>query len=382
MRHYNNSRQLYPLGGGTLRSPRGFSATEEEAGITRTATRRYSDHDDGFRLKPKGRLEPDDIARKGNASLRETEKRQRLRIGTWNARTMLKRGKLENVKLEMRRMRMNILGLSEVRWKGVGDYMSGDVRVIYAGGEESQRGVAVILDQEAAKRVVKVIQHSDRLILVKVQAEPVDLVFIQIYMPTTEHDDSEVEELYDAVEELLKKEKGHDYVVVMGDWNAVVGEGRDKEEVGCFGYGERNDRGQMLVEFSRRNKMIITNTWFEHEKRRRYTWKKAGDAGRYQLDYILVRQRYRNSVKNARSYPGVDIDSDHNLVMMTVAVRLKQNMKRSKRRKKWKLEGIEGKAADFNEGILRELQGGNDGQQRTVEEDWKAFREAVKKSAE
>jgi len=55
----------------------------------------------------------------------------------------------------------------------------------------------------------------------------------------------------------------------------------------------------MLVEFSRRMKMKVTNTWFDHNNRRRYTWKMPGDTGRYQLDYILVRQRYGNSVKNS-----------------------------------------------------------------------------------
>ena len=44
-------------------------------------------------------------------------------------------------------------------------------------------------------------------------------------------------------------------------------------------------------------KMVVANTLFKHEKRRRYSWKRPGDSGRYQLDYILVRQKYRNSVK-------------------------------------------------------------------------------------
>jgi len=58
-----------------------------------------------------------------------------LKIGTWNARTMLRRGKLENVKHEMKRNGLNILGLSEVRWIDNGDFMSDDTRVIYAGGQ-------------------------------------------------------------------------------------------------------------------------------------------------------------------------------------------------------------------------------------------------------
>ena len=55
---------------------------------------------------------------------------------------------------------------------------------------------------------------------------------------------------------------------MMGDWNAVVGEGRDDLEVGMFGLGNRNDRVERLVEFCKSNKLMITNTWFQQEKRR------------------------------------------------------------------------------------------------------------------
>jgi hypothetical protein len=57
--------------------------------------------------------------------------------------------------------------------------MSDDIRVIYAGGDESKRGVAVLLDKDTAKRVTTVVQHSDRLILVRIQTEPADIVVIQ-----------------------------------------------------------------------------------------------------------------------------------------------------------------------------------------------------------
>lgn len=58
------------------------------------------------------------------------------------------------------------------------------------------------------------------------------------------------------------------------------------------------------MDFYRRQKMVVTNTRFEQEKRRRYTWKAPGDGARYQLDYIIVKERYRNSVKNSRAMPG------------------------------------------------------------------------------
>src|SRR6476469_8743377 len=88
--------------------------------------------------------------------------------------------------------------------------------------------------------------------------------------------------------------------------NFLVGEGKEDRVVRKFGLGKRNDRGERLLEFCKSQNLVITNTWFEQEKRRRYTRKSPGDLRRYQIDYILVRQRYRNSVKSSWSYPGAD----------------------------------------------------------------------------
>src|SRR6476661_9971545 len=104
---------------------------------------------------------------------------------------------------------------------------------------------------------------SDRLMMIKLNAEPVDVVIIQVYMPTTEHDDEEVDQMYEQIEELIKKQKGKDNLVVMGDWNAVVGEEGEEKVVGKYGLGERNERGEKLVEFCKRNKLIVSNTWFQ-----------------------------------------------------------------------------------------------------------------------
>src|ERR1051325_11948362 len=117
------------------------------------------------------------------------------------------------------------------------------------------------MDRETAKRVIEIEQCSDRVMLVKLKADPVDIVLVQICMPTTDHDNEEIEEMYEKLEEILNTQKGTDYMVIMGDMNAVVGEGRDGQEIGKFGLGQRNERGERLVEFCKRNRMVVTNTW-------------------------------------------------------------------------------------------------------------------------
>ena len=127
-----------------------------------------------------------------------------MRIGTWNVRTMQKRGKLENIKREMSRNRLNILGLSEVRWKESRDLTSDGLRMICTAAKQGQGGVAILLDRETSMRVTKIVLQNDRLLLVKIQAEPADLVIIQVYMPTSTHKDNEVEEMYEQLDYLIK----------------------------------------------------------------------------------------------------------------------------------------------------------------------------------
>ncbi|XP_050421358.1 uncharacterized protein LOC126833839 [Adelges cooleyi] len=123
----------------------------------------------------------------------------------------------------------------------------------------------------------------------------------------------------------------------MGDWNAIVGENTDGREVGKYGLGTRNERGDRLVEFCRQHDLVITNTLFMNHKRRRYTYKMPGDINRYQLDYIMVKNRYKNQIKSSKSYPGADIDSDHNLVMIKSILKFKKLEKPKNKGHKWNL---------------------------------------------
>lgn len=89
----------------------------------------------------------------------------------------------------------------------------------------------------------------------------------------------EVEKVYADIEELLKLTKKKDNGIIMGDFNAVIGELSDKKEIRNYGLGKRNDIGDRLLEFCRQYELVILNTLFKNHKRRRYTWKMPGDIG-------------------------------------------------------------------------------------------------------
>src|SRR5437867_6402342 len=167
---------------------------------------------------------------------------------------------------------------------------------------------------------------------------------------TTAHEDDEVEEIYEQIERIISKQKRNTNVIVMGDFNAIVGEGSDEKVIGKYGLGKRNDRGEMLSDFCKKNQLVVTNTWFQQEKRRRYTWKSPGAKTRYQLDYILVRQRYRNGVKCCKSWPGADVFTDHTLVAMKMNIKLK-TLKRGNRKHKWNIESLKKNNIPFQRSV-------------------------------
>lgn len=305
--------------------------------------------------------------------------KKRINIGTWNIRTLRKKGKLCNVIREMRRAKIKILGLCEVRWPEPGEINTEGVKIIHTGANDGQGGLAMLLDGPAARSVKEIYRFENKILMVKLKAVPTDIVAIQVYMPTTAHEEEEVDAMYDQLENMLEEIKGTDYVILMGDWNAVVGEGGVDGCMGNYGLGKRNKRGQKLIDFCIRQQLVITNTCFQHHKRRRYTWKMPGNGKRYQLDYIMVRKRYRNSVKNSHALPGADADTDHNLVKMSAFLQLKSMRKRNTR-KKLNRGDITLKSKEFAERIDEQLETGKRG--GTVEEKWEGLKNLMTTTAE
>jgi hypothetical protein len=95
-------------------------------------------------------------------------------------------GKLENLKKEMQKNAVSVLEVIEVRLKGQGGIRSGDYTEYYSEGDRTERGVAIEVHKSILKSVVKKSVYSDRIIAVKLKAEPVTVLILQLYIPTSE----------------------------------------------------------------------------------------------------------------------------------------------------------------------------------------------------
>lgn len=262
------------------------------------------------------KIVPHSDLRVGTASNGITKKQKTMRVATWNVRSLGVCGKLENVKLEMMRLNVNVLGMSEIKWKNEGDFWSGDHRIIFSGDNASTTGVGVVLDRKWGRRVKSYMLFSDRIMLIKLEVEGEHLAIMQTYMPTSGYSEEELEVVYEQIEEVLSYVKENETLIILGDWNAVVGEGSDEEVIGRYGLGNRNEWGQRLIDFCVERNLVIANTLFQQPLRRRYTWIQPGDVARYQIDYIILRKKHKRCIQQCKTYPGADICSDHNVVIM------------------------------------------------------------------
>ena len=93
---------------------------------------------------------------------------------------------------------------------------------------------------------------------------------------------------------------------------------------GKFALGIQNEARQGLIEFCQENGLVIANTLFQQRKRRLYTWTSPEDQHRNQIDYILCSQRWRSSIQSAKTRPGADHGSDHELLIAKFRVKLKK----------------------------------------------------------
>ena len=107
---------------------------------------------------------------------------------------------------------------------------------------------------------------------------------IQIYTPTSNAKEAEVESFFEDLEDLLGQTPQKDVLFIIGDWNAKVRSQETPGVTGKFGLGVRNEAGQRLIEFCQENTLVIAKTLFQKHKRRFYTWISPGGQHRNQID--------------------------------------------------------------------------------------------------
>src|SRR6188768_1929770 len=148
---------------------------------------------------------------------------------------------------------------------------------------------------------------SDRIMLLQLQATPVNILVIQVYAPCEDEEEDEKNKFYEMLDQVIAdNRKGRECLIVMSDFNGKVGGNREEDIVGPFGLGSRNKNGQYVVDFCTRHKLHVTNTWFQQKISAQHPWVSPDGVTKNQIDYVLVDKRFRQGVRNSKSMPGAD----------------------------------------------------------------------------
>ena len=192
----------------------------------------------------------------------------------------------------MARVNVNILGISKLKWTGMGEFNSDDHYIYYCGQESLRRnGVAIMVNKRVQNAVLGCNLKNDRMISVHFQGKPFNITVIQVYAPTSNVEEAEVEWFCEDLEDLLELTPKKDVLFIIGDWDAKVGSQEIPGVTGKSGLGVQNEAGQRLTEFCQENALVIANTLFQQHKRLPCTWTSPDGQHRNQTDYILCCRR-------------------------------------------------------------------------------------------
>ena len=150
----------------------------------------------------------------------------------------------------MARVNVDILVISQLKWTGMGEFNSEDHYFYYCGQESLRRnGVPIIVNKRVQNAVLGCSLKSDTMISVRFQGKPFNITVIQAYAPTSNVEEAEVEQFYEALQDLLELTPKKVVLFIIGDWNAKVGSQEIPGLTGKFYLGVQNEAGQRLIEF-------------------------------------------------------------------------------------------------------------------------------------
>ena len=161
------------------------------------------------------------------------------------------------------------------------------------------------------------------MISVHFQSKPFNVTIIQVYAPTSNAEEAEVEQFYEDLQDLLKLIPKEDVLFITRDWNAKAGSQEILGVTGKFCHGLQDEAGQRLIELCQENTLVIANTLFQQHKRGLHMTPSDGQCWN-QIDYILCSQRWKFSINSGKTRPGADCGSDHELLFAKFRLKLKK----------------------------------------------------------
>lgn len=268
-----------------------------------------------------------------NLKLSKTE----LRYCTWNVRSLSQLGKLELVAKALDIFNVDIACLQETRFKNndtvtVSPPESDNEFVFYSsmGTSNGQQGVTIAIQSWFRELVLDWNPISSRIALLTLDAKPNPVSVVATYAPTNAYSVQERQDYYQLLQSVICSIPRRNFLIVGGDMNAQLS--ARTPQIGAWAIGQQCSNGDFLEDFVSQNRLCVANTIFQHKRSRLVTWVSPDQRTKNQIDYVLVRERWRSSVLNCRTHWAAcnTAKSDHAPVIATVKLRLRVKRKANK----------------------------------------------------
>ncbi|BHF60393.1 hypothetical protein SprV_0100335800 [Sparganum proliferum] len=206
-----------------------------------------------------------------------------LGIGCWNVRTFLDPGTQSLTARSLHQYNVDVCCLSEVRLPDSGSReikisgVESHFTLYHSGPRDSsgRHGVAIALSQQADLALLAWEPVNDQMAYVRLKGHFTNISIVAVYAPTSAAEQRDKEAFYSQLQALVERLPRRDLLIVAGDWNGRTGPGDPTTShlLGRFGLGSRCKNGERLLNFAVRNRLLVTNTCFQHRKKHLLTWR-------------------------------------------------------------------------------------------------------------
>lgn len=294
----------------------------------------------GVVFKPKSRTDgtPSVCSKDSGGNKNLIKPNLHFNIATYNAQTLLSDDKLIEMEEELKNINWDIVGVSEVRraTEKLITLKSGNL-FYHSHTDNSIGGVGFFINKRQIPRVTAVKSISSRVAYINLNLNSrYSLKIIQVYAPTSDHDDEEVDMFYEDISTAANDNRCY-YTITCGDFNAKVGKNNDTNEIvtGNYGSGDRNNRGKQLINFLLKNSQYLMNTYFKKKECRRWTWISPNGLVKNEIDYFISNKK--SIFQDVTVLNKFSTGSDHRMLRSKIRFNLqKERYKLTKQKKKYK----------------------------------------------
>ena len=252
-------------------------------------------------------------------------------FSTFNARTLGPLGRLKELVANAKSQSIDVIVIQEHRFYHSNDILKyhpvGSYQLVTSSATKSTSnstvgGVGFLLSSIASDNLLSIESVSPRIIVLELEGNP-KTTLVCVYSPTNSSPLDEIEEFYTTLRTTIEQVPLHNFLVIAGDLNAKLGPDEAK-----FSFNPKTIRnGEMLIDILAEFNLYISNTSFMKPKGQMWTFEYPSGE-RAQLDYVIFRKKWRNSVKDSRAYSSFSsVGSDHRIVSSTVKLSLRSSKK-------------------------------------------------------